>query len=338
MKGQVFKIHSDFYYAHTELGILECKLKETIKKRKESVLVGDFVELEQVNEISKQAFIKTILKRTNYISKPKAANITQALIVSALKEPELNFEQLNRYIALCEYHNIKPVLCFNKNDLEKDKASIEHIKKIYESLNYELVFTSALKKTGLKPLLKTLKNNTSIFCGSSGVGKSSIINMIGEFQIRTQEVSLKSKKGIHTTRHCEIIEIEEDTYVVDTPGFSNIKFNFLAPMEIQKLFKEINLYADGCKFSNCLHLQESGCNVKSNLENIDDSRYESYTKFIEEAKEYKEKIIYSGTKTESAVKEHKNKTIVKISSKKRTGSRRTSNQNIKKQITEQDDE
>ena len=117
MKGQIFKIHSDFYYTNTPDGVFECKIREILKKQKEKIFVGDFVELEQVNFDSKQAFILKVLERDNYIPRPKVANIDRIIIVSALKEPDIDFEQLNRYLCFCEYYKIKPLLCFNKNDL-----------------------------------------------------------------------------------------------------------------------------------------------------------------------------------------------------------------------------
>lgn len=331
MEGQVFKIHSDFYYTNTELGILECKLRDILKKQNQSVLVGDYVILEQVNPESKQAFISKVLPRRNFISRPKAANITQAIIVSALKEPDIDFEQLNRYIALCEYHKIKPILCFNKNDLIEEDELVDKIKNIYQGLNYEMIFTSALMHVGINSLSGVLANNTSIFCGLSGVGKSSIINTLStDFNIKTKNVSERTKKGVHTTRHCEIMQIDENSYVVDSPGFSNLKFNFLMPNSIQDFFPEIKSLGSECKFSNCLHINESGCSVIENLDKIYDSRYKSYLRFVDEALEYKNKITFSGNKTESSVKVNKNKVMAKISTRKRNLSRKTNKQTLDK--------
>lgn len=135
MKGQIFKIHSDFYYVDTAQGTYECKIREVLKKRKDAIVVGDFVELEQLNENSKQAFVSKVLPRKSFIPRPKVANVNQVIIVCALKEPELDFEQLNRYLSFCEYYNLHPVLCFNKNDLEGEEEIIAKIKKIYEPLN-----------------------------------------------------------------------------------------------------------------------------------------------------------------------------------------------------------
>lgn len=335
MQGQVYKIHSDFFYVNTDAGIFDCKLRDVLKKQKQAILVGDYVLLEQINENSKQAFISKLIKRQNFISRPRVANITQAIIVSSIKEPDIDFEQLNRYIALCEYHKIKPILCFNKSDLEKEHELTNKILNIYQPLGYETLITSALEKVGIKELSNVLENNTSILCGSSGVGKSSIINSLSsKTEIKTKKVSEKTKRGVHTTRHCEIINISQNIAVVDTPGFSNLKFDFLMPNQIQDLFSEIKDKGTNCKFNNCLHTTEIECNVRENLNQIDISRYESYTKFVNEALEYKNKITYSGNKTESKTKINKNKVMTKISTKKRNISRKTNKQTIEKSLNE----
>jgi ribosome biogenesis GTPase len=329
MKGQIFKIFSDFYYVKTEAGTIECKLRQVLKKKKQDIIVGDYVELESITDDKKQAFIKSVAKRNNFLSHPKVANVSQAIIVSSLKNPDLDFEQLNRYIALCEYHKITPILCFNKFDLIEEIDLSEEIKNIYEPLNYKVFFTSALYDGGIDILSDFLKGGTSILCGASGVGKSSIVNVLSkELNLTTKSVSEKTQRGVHTTRHCEIYELSKDTAVVDTPGFSNAKFNFLLPQNVQKLFPEINRL-NFCKYKDCTHIQENDCNVKNNLTQIAKSRYESYVKFVEEAKEYKKKITFSGNKIETFSKTNKGIELTKISERKRALSRKVLNQTIK---------
>ncbi len=325
MQGQIFKIHSDFYYVNFDGNEFECKLREVLKKAKQSIYVGDFVEFEN-------GAIKKILPRKNYIRRPSASNIDQVIIISAVKDPELSLSQLNRYIAFAKYHNIPAVLCFNKNDLSSDDTIIEKVFSIYEPLGYDIVFTSALEELGLDDFKDILKGKTSVLCGSSGVGKSTLINAVSGLHLRTKEVSEKNKRGTHTTRHCEIISINKNTRIVDTPGFSNLKFDFILPHDVDTLFPEINKYRNLCKFQDCLHIHESGCAVKENLNKIDLSRYESYLEFVEEAKEYKEKIKYQGIKSEAAHKSLNNELTVKISSKKRQRARNTLKQNLYKDI------
>lgn len=323
--GQIFKIHSDFHYVNSGNKIYECKLREIIKKQKQKVFVGDYVEFSD-------GAIEKILPRKNFITRPTVANIDQVLIVSAVKEPDLDYTQLDRYITFAKYHKLKTVLCFNKNDLSRDDKIIENIFSIYEPLGFDILFTSATENYGTEELKKILKNKVTVLCGSSGVGKSSLINAVSGICMRTNEVSKKTGKGTHTTRHCEIIQIDKKTGIVDTPGFSNLKFDFLMPNDLATLFPEINQYKSDCKFPDCIHINETNCAVKANIGNFSQSRYESYVIFAQEAQTYKEKVKYNGTKTETNHKKTNDKVFVKISSKKRESARNTIKQNIYKDV------
>ena len=325
-KGQIFKIHSDFYYVHSDRQDYECKVREVLKKQKQKIYVGDYVEFES-------GAIEKILLRKNFITRPTVANVDQVIIISAVKEPDLNFVQLNRYVSFAKYHNLPAVLCFNKNDLSEDDRTIEKVFSIYQPLGYDILFTSALEGYGVEDFREILNGKTSVLCGASGVGKSSLINAAAPGKnLRTKNVSDKTGRGVHTTRHCEIISLDEDSRIVDTPGFSHLKFDFLMPAEVGNLFPEIAKYKPFCKFQDCLHLTETGCAVKEHINEIDETRYKSYAEFVEEAKEYKEKIKYQGVKTEALHKQHYNKTAVKISSRKREGARNTKKQNIYKDV------
>lgn len=325
-EGQIYKIHSDFYYVDDGNSYHECKIREVLKKQRERILVGDFVEFEN-------GVIKNILQRKNFIKRPSVANIDQIIIVSALKEPELDLHQLNRYIALAKYYNIETVLCFNKDDLKWDKHLREKIKKIYEPLGYKIAYTSATEHNGIKNFEKLLDGKTSVLCGNSGVGKSSLVNAINpNLNLRTKQVSEKTQRGTHTTRHCEIIKLNDTSRIVDTPGFSNARFDFLLPADVDLLFPDIAKFRDECKYSDCLHINEDGCNVLTNIEKIDPTRYESYLTFVDEAKEYKERIKYEGKKQEHAKKLVHNRQIAKISEKKRQSARNTLKQQIYKEI------
>ena len=177
-----------------------------------------------------------------------------------------------------------------------------------------------------------LSGKTSVLAGSSGVGKSSLINAVSGLELRTKEVSEKTQRGTHTTRHSEIISLDKNTAIVDTPGFSNLKFDFIMPNEVDTLFDEINRYKKNCKFADCLHINETGCSVKENLGEIDETRYASYIEFVSEAKLYKEKVKYQGIKKETAHKIKNDEIKVKISSRKRQGARNTLKQNIYKEF------
>lgn len=329
--GQVYKIHSDFYYITSGEEHFECKIREVLKKQNEKILVGDFVEFEN-------GHITKILPRKSFIPRPSVANVDQIVVVSALKSPDLDFNQLDRYIAFAKYYGLDVKLCFNKEDLNVEEGLIELIKSIYEPLGYQLFFTSAKEHRGVKVFEEILKGKTSVLCGSSGVGKSSLINAINpEFHLKTKEISAKTGRGTHTTRHCEIMKLDSDTKIIDTPGFSNLKFDFILPSEVDLLFDEIAAYKGKCKFADCLHRLETGCAVLENLDKIPYSRYASFLAFVEEAKEYKEKVKYEGKKVETSKKKINDKTAVKISERKRQSARNTLKQNVYKDIEHHDE-
>ena len=334
MEGQVYKIHSDFYYINSTGQTYECKVREVLKKQDKKIFVGDTVEFDN-------GYITSVHPRKNYIPRPSVANIDQVVIVSAVKEPELDFLQLDRYIAFAEYYGLDIKLCFNKNDLSLDDKLIEKVFSIYEPIGYDIVFTSALEGLELDEFEKIMENKLSVLCGQSGVGKSSLINSLNpEFDLRTQKVSDKTLRGTHTTRHCEIISVSDNVRIIDTPGFSNLKFDFLLPHDVDKLFREFKPYLNSCKYQDCLHIHEDGCKILKengdlNTEIISEERYKSYIEFVKEAKTYKERIKYQGNKTESRFKQTHNKTAVKININKRQGSRRTLKQDLYKELNDE---
>lgn len=324
-KGQVYKIHSDFYYVRTDVQNVECKLRDVLKKQREKIVTGDFVEVEN-------GFITKILPRKSFIPRPSVANIDQIIIVSALKSPDLDYTQLDRYIAFAKYYGLDVKLCFNKEDLGFEDEFIAEITSIYAPLGYDIFFTSATEHWGVANFQEALQDKTSVLCGGSGVGKSSLINAINsDFSLKTKDISEKTGRGTHTTRHCEIMYLDDDTKIIDTPGFSNLKFDFLLPTEVDLLFDEIAKYKGMCKYADCLHITETGCKVLENINKIPETRYKSYLNFVEEARTYKEKIKYEGRKTETSKKKINSKTAVKISAVKRQSARNTMRQRVYKE-------
>lgn len=333
MIGLVTKIFSDFYYVQVEGVILECKVREVLKKTKTSVLVGDRVKLEEFNEQSNQAAIFEVLPRKNVIPRPAIANIDKVIVVAAIKEPEFDYIQLNRYLAFAKLHNIEAVICVNKDDLSQNSSKRKDIENLYKNLSYEVIFTSAKENKGIKRLEEFLSSGISVLCGQSGVGKSSLLNSIlPGLNLRTKEVSQKTSRGTHTTRHTELIEIPlpaiegQIAKVADTPGFSNLKFDAIDPAEVDELFDEIYELSKKCKYNDCLHLEEEGCNVIENLDTLPSYRYESYKSFLLEAIESKENLSTMSIKDESRVKVSGGKKLTKISSKNREDSRKKSRQ------------
>ncbi len=301
--AKVIKRHSDFIYVKSDSGIFECKVRERLKKEKVEILVGDNVKIEEINPETNQAVITELFERKNFIPRPSIANIDQIIIVASLFEPDLDFIQLNRYLCHAKLYGIPAIICINKIDIDRDSEKIDEIKNIYEPLEYKLVFTSALENSGLEDLKKLLKNKISVMSGMSGVGKSSLLNKLCPgLNLKIKDVSSKLKRGTHSTRHIEFITVDKNSYVADTPGFSYLKFDTIMPAEINNLFDEIKKFSQTCYFSDCLHLNEKGCNVINNLDKINEKRYESYKIFVEEAFEYKKKITYSGNKKEETTK------------------------------------
>lgn len=328
MQAQVYKIHSDFYYVkNIEHENIECKLRDVLKKQKIDIRVGDIVELSNDNK-----FISSLLKRKNCLNRPKVSNIDCALIVCALQEPKLDLIQLNRYLTYLKYNNIEAIICFNKEDLENNlNDTKEKLRSIYEKLGYKTFFICAKDGLDLDELKEYIKNKTIVLCGMSGVGKSTLLNSLNSnVSLRTGEVSLKTQRGCHTTRHCEIIECD-DFKIMDTPGFSCLKFDFLLPDKLVELFEDINCYTKNCKYSDCMHNCENdlSCGVIQNLDKIAKSRYKSYLMFLNESLEYKELISKRSIKNESKNKQVGNRISVKISKRKRDISRNTSKQKIK---------
>lgn len=352
MQGQVYKIHSDFYYVKvseqnetlasdfasernksersetsikTDGGeILECKLRENLKKQKIQVCVGDFVEIGE-------GAIEKLLPRKNFIKRPSVANLDLLVIVSSIKEPALDFVQLDRYLTFAKYHKIPAALCFNKEDLEHENTLENDILATYKPLGYDIIFTSAIAKTGLEGLVELAKGKVLALCGNSGVGKSTLLNAIGASNLRTKNVSQKTERGVHTTRHVEILDLCVNNYdfkIMDTPGFSLLRFDFLMPQELTELFPDIAEFAKWCKFSDCNHIDTKDCAVITNADKISKTRYKSFLELLGEAREYKRKVTYSGIKAETSVKDRNKKVVPKISNKKRALSRKVQKQNV----------
>lgn len=294
MQGKIIKGIAGFYYVDVAgAGIYECKAKGVFRKDKVKPLVGDDVELEVLDEQEKTGNVTAILPRRNALIRPAVANVDQAMVIFAMKNPRPNFSLLDRFLLMMERQKVETVICLNKQDLA-DPEETEEIQKIYGDCGYQVIATSMKEEKGLEQVEAILRGKTTVVAGPSGVGKSSLTNGIqGEVQMETGEISRKLKRGKHTTRHSQLIRVGDDTFLCDTPGFTSLYVEEMDKEELRHYFREFVPYEGQCRFQGCVHIHEPGCAVKEALEEgrISRRRYENYTELYEELKE-KEKRRY----------------------------------------------
>ena len=288
MQGKIIKGIAGFYSVHVvESGLYECKAKGVFRKEKIKPLVGDYVEIDILDENQKKGNIVDILERKNELIRPAVANIDQALVVFAVTKPKPHFNLLDRFLIMMESKGIPVILCFNKKDIAEN-SEIQEIQEIYASCGYQIVFTSAKEEENIEELKALLKGKTTAIAGPSGVGKSSLINIFQpNVQMETGSISEKIERGKHTTRHSELILIEDGTYIMDTPGFSSLYTNEFEKEELKYYFTEFEPYEGTCRFQGCDHVHEPGCAVKMALEEgkIHQIRYQNYLEMYQELKD-----------------------------------------------------
>ena len=288
MRGKIVKGIAGFYYVHVvESGLYECKAKGIFRKEKLKPHVGDMVEIDILDETEQKGNIVKILERKNELIRPAVANIDQALVVFAVTKPKPHFNLLDRFLIMMESKDIPVILCFNKKDIATE-PEIQELKEIYETCGYQMVFTSALEEENVEQLKVLLKGKTTAIAGPSGVGKSSLINIFQpDANMETGSISEKIERGKHTTRHSELIWVEEHTYIMDTPGFSSLYTNEFEKEELKYYFREFEAYEGQCKFLGCDHIHEPGCRVKQALEEgkVHPIRYQNYLEMYQELKD-----------------------------------------------------
>ncbi|MCT4687372.1 ribosome small subunit-dependent GTPase A [Vallitalea sp.] len=288
MVGKIIKGIAGFYYIHVPgKGIFECKARGIFRNKKIKPLIGDNVEISILENEDMKGNILEILPRKNSLIRPTVANIDQVVIVFAVENPKPNFNLLDKFLITAERENICVVICFNKVDTISDE-DLDEIKNIYKDTGYDVLLTSATKDIGISPLREILYDKTTVFAGPSGVGKSSILNLIQSVEmLETGEVSEKIKRGKHTTRHATLLAFDKDSYVVDTPGFSSLYIDEIQKEDLKNYFIEFKKYEDNCKFYGCNHISEPDCAVKHALKNgeISKLRYESYKMLYDELKD-----------------------------------------------------
>ena len=288
MQGKIIKGIAGFYYVHVPgEGIYECKAKGIFRKENMKPLVGDDVEMEITHVKDAEGNITQILPRKNALIRPAVANIDQALLIFAMTKPEPNYNLLDRFLIMMRRQGLECILCFNKQDLA-DTGQQECIEKIYKDSGCRILFVSAEKKEGIDQLAAVLHRKTTAVAGPSGVGKSSLVNCLQKgTQMETGAISEKIARGKHTTRHSELIAVSDNTYIMDTPGFSSLSLFDIEKEELKAYYPEFEPYETQCKFMTCAHIHEPVCGVREALgeNHISKVRYENYVTFYEELKE-----------------------------------------------------
>ncbi len=287
MNGIIIKALSGFYYVYSDGEQYECKARGNFRKNGVSPLVGDYVEFEITN--GGCGIVDKILPRKNVIVRPPVANIDKLFIVSAFSSPQPNTFIIDKMTVIAEYAGIEPIIVFNKCDM----GDFSDICAVYEKAGFKTLTVSAKSGFGMDGLIAELRDSVSAFTGNSGVGKSSLLNLIlGEDRIATGDISEKLGRGRHTTRHTEIYALPFGAYVADTPGFSSLELDnssYDLKENLMFCFRDFEPFLSECKFSSCTHIKEAGCAVLNAVKKgeIAESRHKSYCELSEEMKNLK---------------------------------------------------
>lgn len=285
IKGKIINIVSNIFYVEVEENIYECTSRGIFKTKEEKPVVGDNVIIEIENS---KGNILEIVDRKNYIKRPKMANLTQLILVVSSKNPMPDLLMLDKQLVFVEFFNVKPIIVINKIDLDEEVAN--YIENIYSKIGYKVIKTNAKGNINVEELRRYLRGNISAFSGNSGVGKSTLINSIFESnETEEGEISLKNSKGKNTTTSVKLYKVEEDSYIADTPGFSNFDIYEIPYKELYKYFVEFDKFLNNCEYMDCTHIKEKVCGVKWEVgNNISETRYNNYKKIYEELKDKEE--------------------------------------------------
>lgn len=290
LSGIIIKGIGSFYYILEDISkeIFQCRLRGSFRNIDITPMIGDRVRFVP-GENDNDGIVEEILPRKSCLTRPAIANATQSVIVCALKQPDISTVLLDKMLINNEISGLKSIICFNKTDLADDKY-INSVMDIYSKSGADLIATSTKTKKGLNELLNMLKDHITVFSGVSGAGKSTLLNgFISDREIETGEISEKLKRGKHTTRHSELIVLDNGAYIFDTPGFSDLELS-INPDDLWKYYNEFYEYSD-CKYNSCLHLKEPSCSVKKAVEegHISSVRYENYKIIYEQLKRNEKK-------------------------------------------------
>lgn len=301
MKGTVIRTQNSFYYIVPQIDgdrfditavPVSCKLRGIFKKNREIVTVGDKVEYTLLQDGS--GVIEKLLPRQSLMKRPMVANIDQAFLIFAAKDPDPHPLLIDRFLVLAEWSGIKKVtICFNKIDLVEEDSLIS-VREKYQSIGYNVLLLSAIESKNITMLKDMLAGSISVFAGPSGVGKSSLGNAVDDaLALTTGDLSDKIQRGKHTTRLARLLPINPGGYIVDTPGFSSLDLSEIKKEELSTFFPEFIKYAGGCRYRGCLHQHErtADCAVKLAIESgeINTDRYTSYLSILNDINEQQER-------------------------------------------------
>lgn len=287
-RGRIEKALSGFYYVNTGAEILQCRARGKFRKEGLSPLVGDLVEVRDLG--NGEGFVESIEPRKNIFSRPSAANIDQLVIIASGAIPVTDPYLIDRISAIAALKDCEVLVCLNKCDLDR----AEELYQIYCDSAIPVLRVSAETGEGLDLLRQKIAGKLNAFTGNSGVGKSSILNALDpRFSLPVGEVSKALGRGRHTTRHVEMFALAEDTYVIDTPGFSSFdteELNLELKRRLPETFPEFRPYMDECRFVGCRHVKEKGCAVLQAVKDgkIPSARHASYVRLADELKDVNE--------------------------------------------------
>ncbi|MBN8720165.1 ribosome biogenesis GTPase [Hydrobacter penzbergensis] len=301
MKARVYKSTGSWYTVKGEDGnFYNARIKGIFKidaiSSTNPIAVGDEVDIDIEAVQEESAVITAIADRRNYVARVSphnkrqhhivASNLDQSILFATLKEPRTSQGFMDRFLVSCEAYHIPAIIVFNKSDIyrKKELERFQEYKQMYEAIGYQVVLASVLKKEGIEEAKALLKDKTTLLSGHSGVGKSTFINAVfPRFNLRTQEVSSWSGKGMHTTTFAEMFDLDNGGHIIDTPGVREFGLVDITKQELSHYFPEMRALLNECQFNNCMHIEEPGCAVKQEVLSgaVSENRYISYLNILD---------------------------------------------------------